>query len=195
MLSSIRWLPPDERKGVAKINARLTILGGPLSGQETLISQGKLIIGREEDCSLRIQSEFLSRHHCVLLLDEDTLRIRDLGSKNGTFVNGRRIGSEEHILCNGDTVSVGDFNFHVAMEQAGLGNSDLAAQGTPTALLGTGVFDGETVRTDVPQSTLDTSNLMPADDSTPKRPDVSSPSDVASAPGQRPPDSIESQPT
>jgi pSer/pThr/pTyr-binding forkhead associated (FHA) protein len=179
---------------VANINARLTILGGPFSGQVTLISQGKLIIGREEDCSLRIQSEFLSRHHCVLLLDEYTLRIRDLGSKNGTFVNGRRIGSEEHILCNGDTVSVGDFNFHVAIDQPGPVNSDLAAQGTPMALLGTGVFDGDTVRTDVPQSILDTSSLMPADDSTPKRPDVASSSEGASAPDQRPPDSIESKP-
>jgi pSer/pThr/pTyr-binding forkhead associated (FHA) protein len=187
-------LPQAERKGVAKIDARLKILGGPSSGQLTPIFQGKLIIGREEDCHLRIQSEFLSRHHCVLLLDEYTLRIRDLGSKNGTFVNGRRIGSEELILCNGDTVSVGDLDFHVVIQQPAPGNSDVVAQGPRSALLGTGVFDGETVRADASRSTSETPSSMPADDSTPARPDDSPPSEGVSAPGQQPADSIESKP-
>ena len=66
------------------------------------------MIGREEDCHLRPESEFVSRHHCVLLLDDYTLRIRDLGSKNGTFVNGRRVGSGETILLHDDTISIGE---------------------------------------------------------------------------------------
>jgi pSer/pThr/pTyr-binding forkhead associated (FHA) protein len=72
------------------------------------IPAGKLIIGREEDRHLQPSSEFVSRHHCVLFLDEYTLRIRDLGSTNGTFVNSRRMGTGETILSHKDIVSVGE---------------------------------------------------------------------------------------
>lgn len=90
------------------MDARLRILSGPHAGEIIEIRRGKLLIGREEDCQLRPDSEFVSRHHCVLLLDDYTLRIRDLGSKNGTFVNGRRIGTSETILLHDDMISVGE---------------------------------------------------------------------------------------
>src|ERR1700728_5274564 len=88
------------------MDARLRILSGPHAGETIPIRRGKLLIGREEDCHLRPESEFVSRHHCVLLLDDYTLRIRDLGSKNGTFVNGRRVGSSETILLHDDMISI-----------------------------------------------------------------------------------------
>jgi len=72
------------------------------------IPAGKLIVGREEDRHLQPSSEFVSRHHCVLLLDEYTLRIRDFGSTNGTFVNSRRMGTGETILSHQNIVSVGE---------------------------------------------------------------------------------------
>ena len=90
------------------MDARLRILSGPHAGEIIEIRRGKLLIGREEDCQLRPDSEFVSRHHCVLLLDDYTLRIRDLGSKNGTFVNGRHIGTSETILLHDDMISVGE---------------------------------------------------------------------------------------
>jgi len=132
------------------MDARLKILGGPSSGQPIPIPVGKLIIGREEDCHLRPTSEFVSRHHCVLLLDEYTLRIRDLGSQNGTFVNGRRIGNGEVILLPDDVVSVGDL-----LLQIDLGRTTSSAlpavsnaQSAPLSpgLEGTGVFEGDTVQ-------------------------------------------------
>jgi len=58
------------------MDARLKILTGPLSGRTISIPRGKLLIGREEDCHLRFASEFVSRHHCVLLLDESRARRR-----------------------------------------------------------------------------------------------------------------------
>ena len=47
------------------------------------------MIGRGEDCDLRLQNRFVSRHHCELIVDDrdQVLRVRDLGSQNGTFVN------------------------------------------------------------------------------------------------------------
>jgi pSer/pThr/pTyr-binding forkhead associated (FHA) protein len=92
------------------MKARIRIVSGPLTGQTIELSEGKVLIGREADCQLRPPCEFLSRHHCALLVDELTVRIRDLGSKNGTFVNGRRIAANEIILLHDDLVSIGTTN-------------------------------------------------------------------------------------
>jgi len=73
------------------------------------------LIGRGEDCDLRVESDFASAHHCVLLLDEFTLRLRDLGSKNGTFVNGRRVSASTIILLHDDSVSIGDINLLIEL--------------------------------------------------------------------------------
>jgi pSer/pThr/pTyr-binding forkhead associated (FHA) protein len=99
------------------MNARLKVLIGDAVGETIEVPQGKYLIGREADCQLRRQSAFMSRHHCALLLDEYTLRLRDLGSKNGTFVNGRRIAGGEAILLDGDLVAVGEITFEVILVQ------------------------------------------------------------------------------
>src|SRR5580700_8523331 len=94
------------------MDAKLRVVKGPFSGRTIRLQQGKLLIGREKDCQLRLDSDSVSRHHCVLLLDEYALRIRDLGSKNGTMVNGARIGSES-ILQHDDTVSIDQLIFEI----------------------------------------------------------------------------------
>jgi len=124
------------------MDATLRVLSGPHAGETIAIRRGKLLIGREEDCHLRPESEFVSRHHCVLLLDDYTLRIRDLGSKNGTFVNGRRVGSGETILLHDDTISIGEMIGQIDLTPAAI--PDPAA--LPSALHSTGVFEGDTVQ-------------------------------------------------
>jgi pSer/pThr/pTyr-binding forkhead associated (FHA) protein len=99
------------------MDARVKILSGPFAGQALEITGGKLLIGREPDCQLRVQDEFVSSYHCVLLLDEYTLRIRDLGSKNGTFVNGHRVRSGELILLPDDTITIGGMRLVVDIVQ------------------------------------------------------------------------------
>jgi pSer/pThr/pTyr-binding forkhead associated (FHA) protein len=89
------------------MNAALKVLSGPLSGQSVRLSR-KLLIGRAEDCDLRLESDFVSNYHCILLLDEYTLQLRDLGSKNGTLVNGCRVGTSAIILLHNDTLSIGE---------------------------------------------------------------------------------------
>jgi pSer/pThr/pTyr-binding forkhead associated (FHA) protein len=64
----------------------LICVEGPLSGQEFEIPQGGLVVGREGH--VRVPDEFLSRRHFEVGRDEDGIvRVRDLGSRNGTFLN------------------------------------------------------------------------------------------------------------
>jgi eukaryotic-like serine/threonine-protein kinase len=89
-------------------------------------------IGRAEGCLVRLPNDFVhldvSRHHCILDIEPPHVRVRDLGSRNGTFVNGRNIGGrprdvpvEEAFgvrlpafnLRDGDEVMVGGTVFRV----------------------------------------------------------------------------------
>jgi predicted component of type VI protein secretion system len=67
------------------------------------------VIGRREDCDLRIPLGDVSRKHCRFVIEDDALRVEDLGSSNGTFHNGVRV--QEAALNAGDTVSVGPVSF------------------------------------------------------------------------------------
>jgi pSer/pThr/pTyr-binding forkhead associated (FHA) protein len=96
-----------------QMNVCLRLLDGERVGDSLQISNGKLLVGRATDCHLRSESEFVSRHHCALTLNESELRVRDLGSKNGTYVSGRRIGGDECVLAHGDLLAVGDLRFQI----------------------------------------------------------------------------------
>ncbi len=69
------------------------------------------VIGRREDCDLRIPLGDVSRKHCRFIADNDVLRVEDLGSSNGTFHNAVRI--QEAVINPGDTVQVGPVMFVV----------------------------------------------------------------------------------
>jgi pSer/pThr/pTyr-binding forkhead associated (FHA) protein len=55
-----------------------------------------VLVGRDADCDIRLPNEFIygdvSRHHCLFEIDPPHVRVRDLGSRNGTFVNDTNIG-------------------------------------------------------------------------------------------------------
>ena|SRR5579863_441701 len=89
------------------MQASLSVLIGPFAGQTIVMNEGILQIGRARDCHVRPKLPWISRHHCLLQLDTRTLRIRDLGSKNGTLVNGSPLGTDEATLLDGDIVWVG----------------------------------------------------------------------------------------
>jgi pSer/pThr/pTyr-binding forkhead associated (FHA) protein len=72
------------------------------------------IIGRREDCDFRIPLSEISRRHCRLIRDGDALRIEDMGSSNGTFVNGTRV--QEAVLQPGDTLHIGSITFVVQVD-------------------------------------------------------------------------------
>ena len=133
----------------------------PFLDRQFRFLRGKLLIGRAEDCDLRPDSQFVSAHHCVFLLDDYTLRIRDLGSKNGTFVNGHRIGTSTTILLHNDLISIGDMNilmdFRLAKAEMESADSANGPAVSPAALQGTGVFDGDTLQAEIPGASPGTS--------------------------------------
>lgn len=123
------------------MEARFTVISGPFRGQTFQVPRGKFIIGREPDCQLLFDSSFVSRHHCVLLMEDCTLRIRDLGSKNGTFINGELAPTGEHILADGDTIRVADLVFRVEVTPGGP-SSQVALHRTDVINRDTTQFDG-----------------------------------------------------
>src|SRR5580704_11364248 len=72
------------------------------------------VVGRREDCDLRIPLGEVSRKHCRLIRDGDAIRLEDLGSSNGTFHNGQRV--REATLGAGDTVQIGPVTFMVQID-------------------------------------------------------------------------------
>ncbi len=98
------------------IQAELRIATGNKQGNSISLPQGKFLVGREEDCHLRPNSDLVSRHHCVFTVDDFSLRLRDLGSTNGTYVNGQRLVGAVN-LKPGDRVLIGKLDFEVLIEE------------------------------------------------------------------------------
>ncbi len=83
------------------------------SGEWTVtIESVPFIIGREEDCNLKLIDKWISRHHSEIRKSGDHIWIRDLGSTNGTFVNHKKVKQAE-LLESGDILSIGKFEFCV----------------------------------------------------------------------------------
>jgi pSer/pThr/pTyr-binding forkhead associated (FHA) protein len=76
---------------------KLTVTQGTPHGKEYVFGERtRCIIGRADDCDIQMPADYehtdVSRHHCMLDIDPPSVRVRDLGSRNGTFVNGKKIG-------------------------------------------------------------------------------------------------------
>jgi pSer/pThr/pTyr-binding forkhead associated (FHA) protein len=68
------------------------------------------VIGRRHDCDLCIPLMPVSRRHCQISLNKDTLKVRDLDSRNGTYLNGKQINNEAAIGA-GDYLTIGPLTF------------------------------------------------------------------------------------
>ena len=82
--------------------------------QAVPLKPGKIVIGRHDDCQIRIPAANVSRHHCEVVSGGAGVRIRDLGSSNGTFVNGHKVDDVE--LSPGDVLEIGTLLFVVRID-------------------------------------------------------------------------------
>jgi predicted nucleic acid-binding Zn-ribbon protein len=71
--------------------------------------KSRLTIGRAVQNDIQLQAGHISRRHAVIMTEGDTARVVDWGSKNGVYVNSRRV--TEHFLKSGDRVTIGDASF------------------------------------------------------------------------------------
>ncbi|MHC4497504.1 MAG: FHA domain-containing protein [Planctomycetota bacterium] len=72
------------------------------------------VIGRRSDCDLYAPLTSVSKRHCQLHCDQGVLKIRDLGSRNGTYLNGKRV--DEAVVQAGDHIQVGPLTFALQID-------------------------------------------------------------------------------
>ena len=84
----------------------------PLDGSSTIeIVKDLLVVGRREDCDIRLEHKSVSKIHCVIVKTDGLLMLRDLGSTNGTRVNGTRV--RRAALLPNDQLGIAHFKFRV----------------------------------------------------------------------------------
>ena len=91
------------------VNLPESLLAGPrlISKRgEWVLGEGTTFVGRDRDCAVRVDSHTVSRRHARIVVTPQETTIEDLGSKNGTMVNGARI-SQPIALKDGDEIHVG----------------------------------------------------------------------------------------
>lgn len=89
--------------------ATLRLVKGPGSPKDFLLELEESIVGRGLDAHIFIDSDSVSRKHAVFERKDGVTACRDLGSRNGIFVNGSKIQSAE--LHDGDAIQIGDALF------------------------------------------------------------------------------------
>ena len=87
-------------------SARLTIKTGTDSGKVVELTKSELVIGRSAPADLIIVNPEISRRHARLLFQQGNYILEDLGSSNGTFINGQRLGDSQ-VLTDGAEIQLG----------------------------------------------------------------------------------------
>ncbi|MDA1053946.1 MAG: FHA domain-containing protein [Planctomycetota bacterium] len=107
------------------MKVKLKVVQGKLKGQdggsaklEVTISKARFVIGADSDCHMRCPSRVISPHHCEITVRDEEVRLRDLDSESGTFLNDERIAAER-VVHAGDRLRVGRLEFEVVIERSG----------------------------------------------------------------------------
>jgi pSer/pThr/pTyr-binding forkhead associated (FHA) protein len=95
----------------------LVVLSGVLKGHAFWIERQLMLIGRAPECEIRMDESSVSRHHAELKGGAESWMLRDLGSKNGSFIGERSISSFTAI-CDGDLCRFGSITLQFFMVQA-----------------------------------------------------------------------------
>jgi pSer/pThr/pTyr-binding forkhead associated (FHA) protein len=88
------------------MDVQMLVVQGRPRGKCLRFPCGEFVFGRGPECHVRPDSPSVSRQHCLLRVSAGGVRLRDLGSTNGTLVNGTRV-VDEQLLADGDLVQLG----------------------------------------------------------------------------------------
>lgn len=94
---------------------KLVVASGKSAGRTISVKRNKLLIGRAEECDVRPLSEEVSRRHAAVIVGPADVWVEDLGSRNGTFVNGSRIEAKTKVV-DGDMIRVGSLELRVSCQ-------------------------------------------------------------------------------
>ncbi len=95
--------------------ASLLCVRGPIQGRRFPLDETESIIGRQPDAKVYLESLAVSRRHARVLRDGASYFVEDVGSSNGTFVNGHRIAGRV-LLTDRDTLQVGPYEMSLVVE-------------------------------------------------------------------------------
>jgi pSer/pThr/pTyr-binding forkhead associated (FHA) protein len=96
------------------MDVKLVVIHGRPANKSLVFPRGAYVFGRGSECHIRPNSDWVSRQHCQLLVTADSVSIRDLGSRNGTLVNGERVMGHRG-LADGDRLQIGPLVFEVRL--------------------------------------------------------------------------------
>jgi len=99
-----RWLARCESKPQAYFS--LVVIRGQNAGARLVLDHASVVLGRSFECQLQLQDPGVSRRHAELITVNGDFRIEDLGSRNGTFLNGLRLTAPA-LLKDGDRIGLG----------------------------------------------------------------------------------------
>jgi pSer/pThr/pTyr-binding forkhead associated (FHA) protein len=94
---------------------KMRVIRGKPRGHAIQFPAGEFVFGRGPECHVRPNSELVSRQHCILTVSDTGVQVRDLGSSNGTLVNGTRV-IEEVSLRDGDVLQLGPLVLQLVLE-------------------------------------------------------------------------------
>ncbi len=132
---------PLSRAALANSMRTLIFLNGPARGKKLLLPEGKdVYVGRDKACIIKAKSAGVSERHAIIRADAAGLRVRDLDSEKGTWVNEARI-EDEVMLRPRDLLQIGPMKFLVAgdesddrpKKQKEDDDESMYTEGTPTA--------------------------------------------------------------
>ena len=105
---------PQLKDFLAHYEARVTVVSGPGAGAGFAIDRERILIGRGPGVDRAFDDQAMSRQHAAIEFSGTGFRLRDLGSTNGTLLNGKPVQSEE--LRHGDRFVIGTRQFLLAIE-------------------------------------------------------------------------------
>lgn len=112
-----------DKKGSADLleKSYLVAMTGPHAGTVFTLQQGQMVAGRTPETDIFLQDHQVSRQHAQFTIDRGETQIIDMGSTNGTFVNGKKL-AQQVSLSDGDEVQIGATNFRFSIHNPIDGN-------------------------------------------------------------------------
>jgi predicted component of type VI protein secretion system len=144
------------------IKVLLIVVQGKPEGKTIPLVGPTFKIGRGDACHLRPNSDLISREHAEIAIGEEAATIRDLGSRNGTMLNGRTLSGSAN-LRSGDLIQIGPLTFAVAIQGAAAVPETSSQPAAPVGA-GTAVKSLDDVSHDQIESWLIADNTRPTPD-------------------------------